>query len=146
MLDQLLEDRRKLAEAMRNYSRSQKILWQQVPDLALEADGRSGYLDETHRNVLGIRALPSGTWDRTYHLFVDLETGDLVSGHELRTLSDDDVLKIKPDDLDASRLVRELIERGAREDNEEAAAWRDEMRRTHGLTPGEPFRRKTLQT
>ncbi len=47
---QVERDAEKLAESIREYSRSQREYWRLVPYLALEADGRS-YSDPVRRNV-----------------------------------------------------------------------------------------------
>ncbi|MBT3642838.1 hypothetical protein HN604_01785 [archaeon] len=70
-----------LVEQIRDYSRSQKELWQQVPWLSYEADGRSSTLDPYvsrpyHDGTMEIHLFSSFTMDCP--IYVDLSNGELV--------------------------------------------------------------------
>lgn len=102
-----------LIEKIRDVSRSQKDLWQMVPFLALQANGRSGYSDQY------MRAYQSGYWavvsslrDGYYHVFIDLETGDLVEwyGTVQKKAPDNSVLiiAVNINELDAAKIIDEL--------------------------------------
>ncbi len=69
-----------LVASIRDHVRSQKELWQQVPWLALQADGRAGY------SGLNGRAYRTGYWavkanreSGSYSVYVDCATGELVN-------------------------------------------------------------------
>ncbi len=154
----IIADAEKLAEGIRNYSKAQKKLWQRVPLLALEADGRDGFLDNYSRAYdTGFWALEAGIRDGCYSVYVDLATGELVDAYSASggfSVCDIDVpkeSKIKPagkedvltlafrlDELDARKLVNSL-ERKAKEpypsyyNPEEQEAWRDKKRKELNL-------------
>lgn len=68
-----------LEESIRDYARSQKEGWQQIPLLALEADGRTGFSEKYSRAYKsGYWALESSIRDGRYQVYIDLETGELV--------------------------------------------------------------------
>ncbi|PJE51115.1 MAG: hypothetical protein COV29_02475 [Candidatus Yanofskybacteria bacterium CG10_big_fil_rev_8_21_14_0_10_36_16] len=103
---------KELIDKIREISRLQRSLWQQVPYLALQADGRTGYADQY------MRAYRSGYWvitsscrDGCYHVSVDLETGELVCPlAPERKSSDEDVLRIALSlhEIDVERILRKL--------------------------------------
>ena len=113
-LKQEIKNRTKdLANLVREYSRSQKELWQQVLLLALEAQGKKYSLDNYNR------ALKEGYWGvcetatayGKYWAYVDLETGELVNPYEKTRLAPDKVvlrLAGSVRELDAERIVAEL--------------------------------------
>ena len=110
--EELAGKRDELVETIREYSRSQKEIWQLVPNLALEADGRSGYgLNRVHsQGVLGLR---STIHDGSFTVYVDLATGELVDPHTFHGKSrlvparDVSVLEVLAnlDALDAQKIV-----------------------------------------
>lgn len=103
---------RQLAQKTRKASRQQRVLWQQVPYLALQADGRTGYSDQYSRAYhQGYWAVESSVRGGSYTIYVDLETGELVNAYDpRRTARDEDILNIFPNlhQLDAARVVKEL--------------------------------------
>ncbi|MFA6603754.1 MAG: hypothetical protein WCT10_02835 [Patescibacteria group bacterium] len=139
-----------LAESIRAYARSQKEQWQLVPWLALEADGRSGYLDNYSRAYnLGVWALRATSSHGCYLIYVDLATGELVQSYtfhntrgKLVTASDREVLVLAThlEELDAAMIVKELQKESKKPTNKfyepaEQAAWRGKIRRKLGLQP-----------
>jgi len=85
---------RALVKKIGDLSKKQRHLWQQVPYLALHADGRSGWRDDYNR------AYTSGYWalassQRNYTVYVDLETGNLVDAYDLRkSAKEEDILAL----------------------------------------------------
>jgi hypothetical protein len=70
-----------LVQSVRDYSKAQVDYWKQVPSLALEADGRSGYNDDFARayHYLTWPVLQENiTWG-SYKAFVSLETGEIIN-------------------------------------------------------------------
>ena len=68
-----------IVKDIRDFSVFQKDLWQRVPWLALEADGRTGFLDKYSC------AYDSGFWQLDgsiknghYQIYIDLATGELI--------------------------------------------------------------------
>jgi len=140
--------KKELAKEIRSFSKSQKEFWQLVPDLALEADGRSGYSDNFSRAYHnGVWAVDSSKDNTGYNVYVDLATGELISAwafHDKKELSrpapDKYIIRINPEDLDAGKLVawlrkwaREEVSRYLTNSAEEIAEWRQEIRRGTGL-------------
>ncbi len=144
-------DARDLVERIREYSRSQKELWQQVPLLALEAQEK----DNPNNNYR--RAYEQGylrAYDDDFTLAcVDLETGELVKLSLVWTDSKGTLLpkidytnpKQAPDyvvlrayslnSLDAEDIVKELkdireIDLLLRKND----AWREQLKQQLGLT------------
>ena len=99
---------KKLAGEIRDYARSQRELWRQVPWLALEADGRTGFGEGI---VYRRGYLPVLTVGYT-KLYVDCESGELVRWSENRMppAEDADVLLLLKgmEELDASGLIDAL--------------------------------------
>lgn len=138
---------RMLIEHIRAFSRRQAALWQRVPYLALEADGRTGFNDNHSR------AYRQGVWavdscvNGNYTIYVDLATGELIDPFafhekgEIKPASDAGVLTLatKLAELDAFAVVQRLEER-AREpvasyyDRATQQRWREETRREYKLT------------
>lgn len=110
----------KLPKDIRSYSHSQKDLWQKVPYLALEVDGKFGF-NEIYR-----LAYEEGYWVLCHneskplivHNLVDLETGDIIQGRSL----DSKIPKLASaielidllnssnsiDELDAQKIIKNL--------------------------------------
>ncbi len=133
---------KQLVQALRDRSHEQVEFWRQVPYLALQADGRTGHLDQYSCAFYhGYWQLHSSEHSGYYHVYVDLETGDLVSASNVEQLaSDDAVLNLNADELDAEKLVAELIEEGKEEHGSYYSAeakeeWRQSVIAETGLTP-----------
>jgi hypothetical protein len=97
---------------LQEYSQSQRKDWQKVPYLALEADGRRGYLD-----TYAI-AYEDGLWiiDRKKTTGVDLRTGTIVgTWNGFRPVKDGELWNISPKALDAHATVQSLREEAAQE-------------------------------
>ena len=137
---ELLEARDIIVGAVRKTSRDQVDLWRQVPWLALQADGRTGYLDKysyayyygfwdldvtSSTDLLGISDVSGIT--------VDLETGELMRARSVyeprapehlyrleesnpEAASEREVLALlhRPELLDAQEVVRHLKEQAKR--------------------------------
>ena len=111
-LDAIGSSKRCLVSLVRSYAEEQKELWQKVPWLALQANGRDGYSD--HYSI----AYGSGMWSvgpegSNYTDFVDCATGKLVDG-ELRDLSEARVLALasRMEELDAEAIINNLLDEG----------------------------------
>lgn len=137
-----------LVKRIREYARSQKALWQRVPWLALEADGRTGHGDNNSRAYrLGVWALRSSARVGHYHVYVDLATGVLIDPFtfhhkkgRLDPASNDAILALadRIDELDAAALVAELEQKakephGSYYSAAEKRAWRENIRKERGL-------------
>lgn len=134
--------------AARRASKAQVDLWRQVPLLALQADGRSGYLDKySYAYNYGYWELSRGT-----NVCVDLETGELMDSHSALPSERsnkppvpayaNEVLKVlgDPEQLDATVVIKDL-KRKIKEptfehyNEEEIRQWRERIIAKNGLTP-----------
>ena len=129
---------------IRELSRRQKDLWQRVPYLALQADGRSGYSDNYSRAYReGYWALDASVRSGLYSVYVDLENGKLVNPAVPKKLaSDEDVLMLafSLEQIDARAIVTDLYKRGKEHtwrgyDSGKQEAWRDSMQKAYKLRP-----------
>lgn len=141
---------KELVNLTRELSKSQKRIWQQVPFLALQADGRTGYSDQYSRAYRqGYWAVESTVHGGSYSVYVDLETGELVSAFDPRKEArDEEVLMIasNPNQLDAVSLVTEIAKDAERPigsyyNAQEQEKWRQETLKEYNLRPAE-YRRK----
>lgn len=139
-----------VAEEIREYSRKQKEFWIQVPYLALQADGRSGYSDQYARAYRsGYWALQSSVGHGVYDLMVDLESGEIVSSGQLAFPAKSQrilYLSFSLEELNAKKIVDDL--RLAAKDPHasyykpaEQEKWRKELCGLFGLLPKQ-FKRK----
>jgi len=68
----LKEQKTSIADEIREYVRGQRELWNQIPNLCLEADGRHGYLedwsDAYYNKTLGLQ-----------NVYIDLVTGEIIN-------------------------------------------------------------------
>lgn len=142
-------------EALRQYCREQKSLWQQVPWMALQADGRTGWSESY------ARAYESGYWTlervmvHSYYVgFVDLATGELVGigpGQSLSTaapLNGDFALQVSIKDIDAAQVIGEIqqavmspLTAYSEKDNAKNDASRERLMEATGLRPGVLYQR-----
>ena len=154
---QILEDTIDISKNIRGYSISQKEFWQQIPSLALEADGRTGHSDNYGRAFrTKYWALNSSIENGNYQVYVDLRTGDLVDAFHASDFSimdytietekksvpaeDEQIIKLAFHlcELDASRILKELKKEskqphGSYYNTKEKEAWRKEMREKYEL-------------
>ncbi len=127
---EIIANAEKVVREIHDYSRSQKELWQRIPLLALEADGRTGFSDNYSRAYHnGFWALEGSVSSGHYSVYVDLATGELVDAYSASrsfSVCDIDVPKdstLKParnvevlnlafnlDELDAQKIVASLEE------------------------------------
>ena len=131
----------KVIEDIRNYTTSQKELWQKVPLLALEADGRTGFKDNYSRAYNhGFWALEGSINNGYYSVYVDLATGDLInpyssSDQAFEPAGEERVLKLalNLNELDAQRIVTNLEEKAQQSysshyNPDKHEEWRNETR------------------
>jgi hypothetical protein len=116
LFKKLLAITEELVDSIRELSRSQSEIWKRVPFLALQADGRTGYSDQYSRAYgQGYWAIESSVRSGSYRVYVDLETGELVSAFDPRIKArDEDVLMIAMnlDQIDGASIVKELKKEG----------------------------------
>ncbi|MDO8571836.1 MAG: hypothetical protein Q7R79_04110 [bacterium] len=117
MLTSIHECIEQLVEAIREYSRSQKRLWQRIPLLALKANGITGFSDQLSRSYhQGAWALKSSAESGRYTIYVDLATGELIDAHLFHHKKEcvpariSDILRIAAhlEELDAQSIIRQL--------------------------------------
>ncbi|MEK7628786.1 MAG: hypothetical protein AAB421_05245 [Patescibacteria group bacterium] len=138
----IIQQRTALIDAVRACSRAQKDLWQKVPWLALQADGRTGYSDSYSR------AYNNGLWTLTvaHHgycsAFVDCATGELVDA-ELRPLVEKYVLEVAAyiEQIDAHAVTKGLAADASRRTSDcynadDQALWRKETAQSLNLSEG----------
>ncbi len=146
---ELLAARDELVAAARRASRAQVDLWRQVPWLALQADGRSGYLDKySYAYFYGYWELERGCCG----VSVDLETGELMSSYtaidewtgdeHVNPASDGSILCLlsNPKLLDAAAVLEKLREKAKEPtfehyNEDEIRQWREEIIAKRRLTP-----------
>ena len=109
----LQEEAESVVEKIRVYSRLQREYWQQIPLLALEADGRCGFSERLHKAYRrGCWPVPSLHKEDYYPLLVDLENGELLDAfaREPKPARNDLVLPLglHLEELDAQRIVESL--------------------------------------
>lgn len=148
-IQQLQRMQHELAEAVREYSRSQVELWRQLPWFVLQSQGRTGW-GPGHEYSVGVRILPSLD-AHGYHIgCVDLETGELIytpkNQSDIRPIRDAQVLQIKLEELDAKTvlaLYKKLAkeETGSYYDAQEQRQKRRELAKRYGLSEGKPYKR-----
>ena len=135
---------RNLAARIRRFSENQKDLWQKVPYLALQADGRSGYSDQYARAYgHGFWAIRSSIVNGYYTICIDLETGRLVNSSNLTVAPRDETiipLASALKELDAKDIVADLgklsTEPTYKEyDPNKQNEWRNGLIRKLGLNP-----------
>lgn len=130
-----------LAEELRMFSKAQKGLWQQVPWLALQADGRSGYSDgyafAYHKGLWRIEA---SIQHGSYTIAIDCATGEPFNIWQNKPASDLDLLRCVHAwcDFDAERVVAELRKHVKEShfsgyDIKKVEAWRAELVTKLGL-------------
>lgn len=100
-----------LVSEIKYYSTSQKRKWQKVPYLCCLANGRTGWNDQLSR------AAQQGYWALNavsgyYRIYVDLETGRLVSPYQLdKDAADEDIILLAfTNDLNVDEIIKSLKE------------------------------------
>lgn len=116
-IKKIFKTKKKLVEQIREYVRSQKELWRQIPYLALQADGRGSFSDVyTRAYNVGVWPLEASIKDGYYQVMIDLATGELISSfylYEYKKLANAHPDLILPlingiDELDANKIIFEL--------------------------------------
>ncbi|KKR76692.1 MAG: hypothetical protein UU21_C0005G0018 [Candidatus Levybacteria bacterium GW2011_GWA2_40_8] len=143
----LREPRAALVEDIREYIRRQRALWNQIPNLALEANGRDGYLD--HYSY----AYHYKLWDiDDGRMAIDLKTGEILGlpfdqpDGEPDVLAGDDQVITLADEIenyDAGKIVARLKKQAQEEyygsyNPRKIAQWRADLRAK------DPFLQETL--
>ena len=145
----MIKDIKDLAErlvaSLRELSVSQASLWQQVPYLALQADGRTGYSDQYSRAYRqGYWAIEPSLMDYgSYMIYVDLETGEFVDGYiPTNSANAKNILMLAnyPEQLDVYRIIRYLKKECKKPtqknyDKKEQKTWRESLRKKFSLKP-----------
>jgi hypothetical protein len=157
-IKKITKETKNLVQKIRDYSTLQKNLWQLVPNLALEADGRTGHSEQYSRAYSsGFWAIRASVENGRFNVFVDLATGDLVDAYSASntfSVADFDCEKdssLKParkkgilelaldmEQLDAKEIINDL-ELEAKEpyfsgyNVEKKEAWRSEMREKYDV-------------
>jgi len=138
------QKRRELVSAVRSWVRSQKDLWQRVPYLALQADGRSGHLDKfAHAYYHGYWLLDASINNGYYCVSVDLANGELIDPNKPTQKASDDSILVLVADIDALDAVKVVayLEQASTEptgrwyDEKEKRAWRESVLKETGLLP-----------
>lgn len=141
---------KELIDTVRKLSIEQKDTWQKVPYLALQADGRTGYSDQYSRAYhQGYWAIEASVRNGSYRIYVDLETGELVSAFDPRKKArDEDVLLIASNlgQIDAAWLIEKLHSRslesvGSYYNATKQERWRQETLKEYDLKPNKYKRR-----
>ena len=144
-----------LVHEVRAFCRSQASLWQTVPYLALEAQGKGGFSDNLYN------CLHTGFWMVTHHgsggsfvaCSIDCATGELANQYasirqeRLVLARAEEILPLCShlDDLDAELVVVKLTEKsagvlsGARDSREVWTRERTEFQHRWALHPDRPF-------
>lgn len=140
-------DAQALLERIKEHIRAQKELWQQIPWLALQADGRHHSLFAPPVRYRGVHA--AGYWRISCNgndIDVDCETGEIYErkttreGHPHFVLA----LALTPSCLDAQAIIDKLRREACTEhdrglDPEKQGRWRERTAKRFGLEEGKPF-------
>ncbi len=131
--DRIARKQHELAEEIRAYSQSFKEYWKRAPWLALQADGRSGYLSAyDFACSTGYWMVPLSGGPGT--VYVDCATGELMSGfREQKPAADHLILRFANclNELNGKEIVASLEEHVSKDYSsyldkpvEEIEAWR----------------------
>lgn len=143
-----------LVENIREFSRQQKNIWQKVPYLALQADGRWGYSDQYSRAYqCGYWALDASLEHGSYTVFVDLESGELLNPFNLKEAAfAENILELAmhADQIDASLIVEDLEKRSKLRylscyDPKKQEKWRKGLLKDFKLKPDSYKRRESIK-
>ena len=112
MREGILRQAKSIVQKINEYSVSQKVFWQRIPYLALEADGRTGFDENLNRAYSEGRWVIEGSSQHGYYrIMVDLATGKLVNPFKpIDSAPKDVILGISSylDQLDAKAIVERL--------------------------------------
>ena len=136
-----------LIDAIKAYCESQVDLWRRVPDLALEADGRTGYSSNLQlcwqRGLWEVGASKAVSEPGRPLVSVDCASGKLVWSFTTdREPPDDAVLRLAlyPDAIDAALVLSDLAIATSQDhfyayDVAKQEAWRKKMRYEYQVKP-----------
>lgn len=152
MAERIEKDVQELTDFIRDFSKEQKDLWQKVPYLALQADGRSGYSGQYSRAYeQGYWAIKGSTSEGRYTVYVDLETGELVDAFDPRKPADNKnvivlALALALKELKAAEIVKKLSDEAKKSHYKDykirnQIEWRRSLKNSLGLKPG-AYKRK----
>ncbi|QIG77696.1 hypothetical protein EVB64_109 [Rhizobium phage RHph_TM61] len=111
-LEEVLETKKYYINSLREYSRKQVDLWRQVPWLALQAQGRSGWSDAYGRCIRnGIWTINSATNGGYCATSVDCDSGELMYFNKPMRDNCKELMLIDPKELDASLVIAYLNQR-----------------------------------
>ena len=108
----LQQEVNRLVRRIRQYCCSQVSTWRLIPALALDANGRTGFSDtllQAFSNRLW--ALECSTDHGYYCAFVDLDTGQILAGHDTSKLADPKTVLLIGShlaEIDAAAIVASL--------------------------------------
>ena len=129
------------AARLRLLARSQVAMWQKLPALALEADGRTGHSGDYQKMIarsrLELRGREQSLSERG-RIDLDLMTGEFKSPHSEKLSPDHIVARLDPKSLDAETWIEKLAAEARRPhgsyyDAAEKERWREKLRAKHGL-------------
>jgi len=149
-MSEILEDAKSLVVRIREYSVEQASLWQQIPSLVLNAEGRTGFSEDYRLSYKWGYWAIDGSRSNTgqyARVFVDLDSGELVNYNsaydtnaEHGLAQDVEVLKLAMhiDELDAHAIIRMLKQEAEQPylsyyKAEEQDTWRESVREELGL-------------
>jgi hypothetical protein len=139
-LGRIEKERTRLAQQLRTYLLVHRCDWRRVPYLALQADGRSGYIRAyAYAYTRGLWVINLG---RDYSPFVDCATGRVVT-YELEEVGDRTLLSCGLDSLRADKVIAELEKRASNvalqytdpPEHERREAWRKDLATEYKLQP-----------
>jgi hypothetical protein len=151
VLELILEHKASLCNELRQYTKSQLDLWQQVPWLSLHADGRDGAMGHPQYAP----AYLSGSWALSvdskvpyyYRPYVDCATGEIqiVKNSVHSPATDDDLLPLLRhiDQLDAAAVIADLQQQSSssrpswisKDEAKKRMIYRQRVIESFGLTP-----------
>jgi len=144
-VQRLAIERESIIQEIRDYVRDQKDLWAQIPYLALQANGRTGFSDNFSRaHDLGYWAIKASVRNGYYEIYIDCAIGELVDPRDpAKAIGDSEVLMLLSDlsQLDAS----EIIEKLRREAGEPVKCYSEKDQAEHELWRTKKARELDLQ-
>lgn len=140
----IIEDRKGIAEEIRKAVAIQKDLWQKIPWLALEADGRIGFSSKyACAYERGYLQLEASKINGRYRVYLDLDTGELFDAFFIACginvlASDENVVNLLRNgyELNATETIKNLEQEAKKLQIlflKNPKGWREEKRRKFGI-------------